>query len=113
MGTGEPLDNYDNVVRFIRMLTDRDGHNISERNVTLSTCGIVPGILRLKEEDLMINLALSLHAPDDALRKQIMPIAKRYSLDEIFDALREYYSRNRRRLTFQRVLQQEPQTAYF
>ena len=101
MGTGEPLDNYDNVVRFIRMLTDRDGHNISERNVTLSTCGIVPGILRLKEEDLMINLALSLHAPDDALRKQIMPIAKRYSLDEIFDALREYYSRNRRRLTFE------------
>ena len=74
MGTGEPLDNYENVVRFIRMLTDADGHNISERNVTVSTCGIVPGILRLAEEKLSINLALSLHAPNDEMRRKIMPV---------------------------------------
>lgn len=101
MGTGEPLDNYDNLIRFIRMLTDKNGHNISERNVTVSTCGIVPGIRKLKDEDLMINLALSLHAPNDELRKTIMPIARTYSLDEIFQALKEYYSVGRRRLTFE------------
>ena len=101
MGTGEPLDNYDNLIRFIRMLTDKNGHNISERNVTVSTCGIVPGIRKLKDEDLMINLALSLHAPNDELRKTIMPIARKYSLDEIFQALKEYYSVGRRRLTFE------------
>ena len=101
MGTGEPLDNYDNLVRFIRMLTDSDGHNISERNVTVSTCGIVPGIRRLKDEGLMINLALSLHAPNDELRKTIIPIARKYSLDEVFEALEDYYSVGRRRLTFE------------
>ncbi len=101
MGTGEPLDNYDNLVKFIRMLTDADGHNISERNVTVSTCGIVPGIRKLKDEKLMINLALSLHAPNDELRKTIMPIARSYPLGEVFAALKEYYSVGRRRLTFE------------
>ncbi len=101
MGTGEPLDNYENVVRFIRMLTDGDGHNISERNVTVSTCGIVPGILKLAEEKLSINLALSLHAPNDEMRRKIMPVAKSFSLSEIMDALKIYYNATRRRLTFE------------
>lgn len=69
MGSGEPLDNYDNVIRFLRMITDEDGLNISQRNITLSTCGIVPNILRLAEENIQITLALSLHAPNDEVRK--------------------------------------------
>ena len=101
MGTGEPLDNYDNVVRFIRLLTDENGLNISQRNVTLSTCGLVPEILRLKEEDLAINLALSLHAPTDELRQTLMPIARRYSLSEVMPAMDAYYERTGRRLTFE------------
>ncbi len=101
MGTGEPLDNYDNLVRFIRMITDGDGLNISERNLTVSTCGLVPQIRRLKEEHLMINLALSLHAPTDELRKTLMPVAKRYTLKETISALKDYYSEGRRRLTFE------------
>ena len=101
MGMGEPLDNYDQVVRFLRMISDEKGHNISERNLTLSTCGLVPGIRRLMEEKLMINLALSLHAPNDERRKQIMPVANAFSLDEIFEALRDYYEANHRRLTFE------------
>ncbi len=101
MGTGEPLDNYDNLVRFIRLLTDENGHNISERNVTVSTCGLAPMIRKLRGEDLMINLALSLHAPTDEMRRTIMPVANRYSLDEIFEALKYYYEGNKRRLTFE------------
>ena len=101
MGTGEPLDNYDSLVRFLRMISDGDGLNISERNLTVSTCGIVPGIRRLKEEKLMINLALSLHAPNDALRQTLMPIAKRYPLKEVLAAMRDYYAEGRRRLTFE------------
>ena len=101
MGTGEPLDNYEALIKFIRMISDGDGLNISERNITVSTCGIVPGILRLKDEKLMINLALSLHAPNDTLRKSIMPVANKYRLEEIMKALREYYAVNRRRLTFE------------
>ncbi len=101
MGTGEPLDNYENLVRFIRMLSDENGHNISERNITVSTCGLAPMIRRLRDEDLQINLALSLHAPDDAMRRTIMPVAKSCSLAEVFDALRYYYEGNKRRLTFE------------
>ncbi|MDO4619906.1 MAG: 23S rRNA (adenine(2503)-C(2))-methyltransferase RlmN [Lachnospiraceae bacterium] len=101
MGTGEPLDNYDSLVRFLRMLSDENGLNISERNITVSTCGLVPGILRLKDEHLMINLALSLHAPNDELRRRIMPIARKYSLSEIIPALKTYYKANSRRLTFE------------
>jgi len=101
MGTGEPLDNYENVVRFIRLLTDENGLNISQRNVTLSTCGLVPEIRRLMEEDLAINLALSLHAPTDELRQTLMPIARRYSLNEVIPAMDAYYERTGRRLTFE------------
>lgn len=75
MGSGEPMDNYDNLIRFIHLLTDEHGLNISQRNITVSTCGIVPGILKLAEEDLQITLALSLHAPNDEVRKTLMPVA--------------------------------------
>ena len=101
MGTGEPLDNYEQLVRFIRMISDENGQNISERSITVSTCGLVPEIRRLKNEHLMIHLALSLHAPNDALRRTLMPVAKRYTLKETMAALKDYYSEGRRRLTFE------------
>ena len=101
MGTGEPLDNYDSLVRFIRMLSGPSGLNLSERSITVSTCGLVPGIRRLAGERLMINLALSLHAPDDELRKKIMPVARAYTLSETISAMRDYYAATGRRLTFE------------
>ena len=101
MGTGEPLDNFENVKKFIRMLSDEHGLNISQRNITVSTCGIVPGILKLSEEDLQITLALSLHAPSDEVRKTLMPIANRYSLKEILPACQTYFEKTGRRLTFE------------
>lgn len=101
MGAGEPMDNYDNLIRFIHLLTNEDGLNISQRNVTVSTCGIVPGILKLAQEDLQITLALSLHAPDDNVRKTLMPIANRYSLKDILNACQDYFKKTGRRLTFE------------
>ena len=101
MGTGEPMDNYENVVRFIRLLSHEKGLNISQRNVTVSTCGIVPGIRRFAEEGLSVTLALSLHAPNDEKRQALMPIAKRYSLKEVLLACRYYYEKTGRRLTFE------------
>lgn len=101
MGSGEPLDNYDNLIRFIRLLTGEGGLNISQRNVTVSTCGIVPGIRRLAEENLQITLALSLHAPDDGVRKTLMPVANRYGLSQVLDACRYYFEKTGRRLTFE------------
>ncbi len=106
MGSGEPLDNYDNVVRFIRMVSDENGFNISQRNITLSTCGIVPGILRLADEGLAVTLALSLHAPNDEVRRTLMPVANRYSLQEILAACRKYFQKTGRRLTFEYSLVQ-------
>ena len=101
MGTGEPMDNYDNVIRFLRMLTDENGLNISQRDVTLSTCGIVPGIRKLATEGLSINLAISLHAPTDEKRKKLMPIANQYTLAELMDACRFYFEKTGRRITFE------------
>lgn len=101
MGSGEPMDNYDNLIDFIRLLTDENGLNISQRNITVSTCGIVPGIKKLANEDLQITLALSLHAPNDEVRKTLMPIAKRYSLSEVLPACQEYFEKTGRRLTFE------------
>ncbi len=101
MGTGEPLDNYDNLLRFIRMLTDEKGQNISQRTITVSTCGLVPEIRKLAEENLQITLALSLHAPNQQKREQLMPIAKRYSLPEVLDACRYYFEKTGRRMTFE------------
>ena len=101
MGSGEPMDNYDNVVKFIRLLTDEHGLNISQRNITLSTCGIVPGILKLADEGLAITLALSLHAPDDEVRKTLMPVANRYKLNDVLEACHYYFEKTGRRLTFE------------
>ena len=101
MGTGEPMDNYDNVVKFIRMLSDEHGLNISQRNITVSTCGIVPGIYDLAKEKLQITLALSLHAATQEKRKELMPIAYKYELGEVLEACRYYYEQTGRRLTFE------------
>lgn len=101
MGSGEPMDNYDNVVRFIRLISHDQGLNISQRNITVSTCGIVPGIRRLAKEGLSVTLALSLHAPNDEVRKTLMPIANKYRIQEILDACQEYFEETGRRLTFE------------
>lgn len=101
MGTGEPLDNYDNLVRFIHMLTDEHGLNISQRNITVSTCGIVPAMRRLAEENLQITLALSLHASNQRKRKELMPVANKYELWDVMDACDEYFRRTGRRITFE------------
>lgn len=101
MGTGEPMDNYDNLVKFIRMLTDDSGLNISQRNITVSTCGIVEKIKQLAEEDLSITLALSLHAPNNEDRKKIMPIANRYELHTVLEACDYYYEKTGRRVSFE------------
>ena len=104
MGTGEPLDNYDAVVRFIKLLTHPDGKNISGRNIAVSTCGLVPEIRRLAEEELTIALALSLHAPNDEIRQQTMPVAKRWSMEETLSAMKYYAGRSGRRVTFEYAL---------
>lgn len=101
MGTGEPMDNYDNLLRFLRLITDEKGQNISQRNITVSTCGIVPRMKMLAEERLQITLALSLHAATDEKRRKLMPIANKYSLKELMEACRYYFDKTGRRLTFE------------
>ncbi len=101
MGTGEPLDNYDNLLTFLRMLTDGNGLNISQRNVTVSTCGLVPQMYRLADERLQITLALSLHAATDEKRRELMPVARRYSIGELMEACRYYFAQTGRRITFE------------
>ncbi len=101
MGTGEPMDNFDNVVRFIDLVSDTNGLNISQRSITVSTCGIVPRIRELADRKLSITLAVSLHASSQETRRQLMPIAERYGLDEVLDACRYYFARTGRRLTFE------------
>ena len=101
MGTGEPLDNYENLLRFLHLLTDENGLHISQRNVTVSTCGLVPYIKRLAEEKLQITLALSLHATTDEKRRKLMPIANRYSIAELMEACAEYFAKTGRRITFE------------
>ncbi len=99
MGTGEPLDNYDSLLRFLCLLTGEGGLHISQRNVTVSTCGIVPNIYRLAREKLQITLALSLHAVTDEKRQSLMPVARRYPLDEVLAACEYYQKETGRRLT--------------
>ncbi len=101
MGTGEPLDNYDALVRFLRILCDPAGLGISQRCVTVSTCGLPDRIRELAEEHFQITLAISLHAPNDALRRTIMPVANRYSIQEILSACREYAAQTGRRISFE------------
>ena len=101
MGTGEPLDNYENLLRFIRILTGPEGLTISQRNITVSTCGLVPKIHDLAEEKLAITLAISLHAPNDEKRRELMPVANKYSIEELLDACRVYFEKTGRRITFE------------
>ncbi|MGN0507346.1 MAG: 23S rRNA (adenine(2503)-C(2))-methyltransferase RlmN [Lachnospiraceae bacterium] len=106
MGTGEPMDNYDNLVRFIRLISAKEGKNLSVRNITVSTCGIVEGMKRLAEEKLPLTLALSLHAPNDEIRKQLMPVANKYQLAEVLAACDFYYEKTARRITYEYSLVQ-------
>ncbi len=101
MGTGEPLDNYDNLLQFVRMISDEHGLHISQRNITASTCGIVPEIKRLAGEGLQITLALSLHASNQEKRRALMPVANRYELSEVMAACDDYFEKTGRRPTFE------------
>lgn len=101
MGSGEPLDNYENLLRFLTLLTDENGLHISQRNVTVSTCGLVSKMRELAQEKLQITLALSLHAATDEKRREMMPIAERYSLAELMEVCAYYFAQTGRRITFE------------
>ena len=101
MGTGEPMDNFDNLLKFIELLTDENGLNISQRNLTVSTCGIVPRMRELADKKLQITLALSLHASNQKKRLELMPVANRYDIEEVIEACRYYFEQTGRRVTFE------------
>ena len=104
MGSGEPLDNYDNVMTFLRLITDKNGMNISARNISLSTCGLVPGIYALAKEKLGITLSLSLHAPNDEIRRELMPVSRAYTIEDTIEAMRFYVKATGRRVVFEYAL---------
>ena len=104
MGIGEPLDNFDNSVRFLKLANHPDGVNIGYRHISLSTCGVVSGIYKLSELDLPITLSISLHAPDDETRSEIMPVNKRWGVEELLRACRDYYKKTGRRISFEYTL---------
>lgn len=104
MGIGEPFDNYDNVMRFVKIVNDNKGIDIGSRHITISTCGIVPGIYKFMNEEGQVNLAISLHAPNDEIRNKIMPISKRYKLEELMEAIKKYISVANRRVTFEYIM---------
>lgn len=106
MGSGEPLDNYDAVLRFIRLLNDPAGQNIGQRHITLSTCGLVENMYRLADEALQITLAVSLHAPNDTIRQQIMPVANAYPMEQLLQACQDYIQKTKRRITFEYAMMQ-------
>ena len=101
MGIGEPLDNFDNVMRFLELVNSADGMNISMRHISLSTCGLVPGIDKLAEKKLQLTLSVSLHAPTDEIRNTIMPVNKAYPTEELLQACRRYYEKTGRRISFE------------
>ncbi len=101
MGMGEPLDNYDNVLRFLSLITDEQGQNMSMRHISLSTCGVVPGIYDLMEKDLQLTLSVSLHAPSDEIRSSMMPVNRKWNVDELLTACRKYTDKTRRRISFE------------
>ena len=104
MGIGEPFDNYDNVMDFVRIINDAKGLAIGARHITISTCGLVPKIKEFSNFPLQVNLAISLHFPNDYLRSTYMPINKKYPLDELMDAIKYYYEKTNRRITFEYIL---------
>ena len=101
MGIGEPLDNFDNVMRFLELVNSADGMNISMRHISLSTCGLVPKIDELAKRKLQLTLSVSLHAPNDAIRNTIMPVNKAYPVEQLLDACRRYYDATSRRISFE------------
>ena len=107
MGSGEPFDNYDNVIKFLKIVNAEYGLNIGQRHITLSTCGIVPKINEMAKENMQITLAISLHASNDEDRKKIMPIANKYSIEEIINACKDYIDKTGRRITFEYALVNE------
>ena len=107
MGIGEPFDNYDNLIDFIKIINSNYGLSIGARHITVSTCGIIPKIKEFGNLDLQVNLAISLHGPNDSIRNKIMPINKAYPIDELMKALDEYYSKTNRRLTIEYIMLDE------
>jgi len=101
MGMGEPFDNYDNVLKFLSLVSDENGVNISMRHISLSTCGIVPGIMKLMEENLQLTLSISLHAPNDEIRSSMMPVNKKWGVRELIDACKKYTDTTSRRISFE------------
>ena len=104
MGIGEPFDNYDNVLRFVHIINEPKGIDIGSRHITISTCGIIPGIKKFMNESGQVNLAISLHAPNDELRKSIMPIDIAYPLNDLMDTIKEYIKKTNRRVTFEYIM---------
>ena len=104
MGIGEPFDNYDNVLRFIKIINCNKGIDLGSRHITISTCGIIPGIKKFMEEEGQVNLAISLHAPNDSLRSKIMPINKAYPLKDLMKVIKEYIAKTNRRVTFEYIM---------
>ena len=100
MGIGEPLDNYDTVLRFLELINSREGMNIGLRHISLSTCGLVPGIDALSAQELQLTLSVSLHAPDDETRSTIMPVNRRYNVSTLLNACRRYFAKTGRRISF-------------
>ncbi len=104
MGIGEPLENYEEVLRFLRLVNHPRGMNVGMRHISLSTCGLVPGIRALAEEDLQLTLSVSLHAPEDETRKRLMPVAAKYDINTLMDACTEYFRKTERRISFEYAL---------
>ncbi len=101
MGMGEPFDNYDNVLKFLRLITDENGADMSMRHISVSTCGIIPAIYRIMEENLQFTLSVSLHAPNNELRTSMMPVNKKYPVEELIEACRKYTLNTSRRISFE------------
>ena len=107
MGIGEPFDNYDNVMRFVKIINCGKGIDIGSRHITISTCGVIPGIKKFMKEERQVNLAISLHAPSNELRNKLMPINRAYPLDLLIDTLKEYIDKTNRRVTIEYVMLKE------
>ena len=104
MGIGEPFDNYDKVMNFIKIITSNKGINLGSRHITVSTCGVVPGIEKFTNDFNQVNLAISLHAPNDKIRNKIMPISKAYPLNKLMNAIKKYIEKTNRRVTFEYIM---------
>ncbi|MDD4494924.1 MAG: 23S rRNA (adenine(2503)-C(2))-methyltransferase RlmN [Eubacteriales bacterium] len=104
MGIGEPFDNYDNLIRFLKIIGSKESLNIGYRHITISTCGLAPGIIKLANEGIPVNLSISLHAPNDSIRSKIMPINRKYAIDKVIETCKIYLTETKRRITFEYIL---------